>query len=234
MRFRLPFLGSALLTLVAASPVLAAPLAQAGQQTGISVVGEGRVTVSPDVARVIFGVETTNPSLSQAMSEASASMNRVLDRLVELGVSRDDIQTVNFSVSPVYEGRGEGQVLRGYRVSNAASATPRDFSQIGTIIDEVVAAGATRVQSLSFDSSRRAQLHDQAREEAMRNARAKATQLASLAGVSLGPVISIQESDLGVPAPVRAAPMAAAAEATPIEGGQLEIRTTVQVTWGIQ
>ena len=68
----------------------------------------------------------------------------------------------------------------------------------------------------------------------MKDARAKATQLASLAGVSLGQVVSIQDSDTGGPIPVRATSAAAAAEATPIEGGQLEIQTTVRVTWAIQ
>ena len=140
---------------------------------------------------------------------------------------------MRFSVSPIYEGRGEPQQLRGYRVNNAVGTTLRDLSQVGTIIDEVVLAGATRVESLGFDTSRRAQLQDEARQEAMRNARAKATQLASLAGVSLGQVVSIQESDTGA-IPVRTTMAAAPAEATPIEGGQLEVQTTVRVTWAIQ
>jgi uncharacterized protein YggE len=211
----------------------AAPSAQALQDTGVSVVGEGRVVASPDIAHVVFGVEQLDPSLSQALSNASSAMNRVIDRLVHLGVSRDEIKTINFSVSPVYDNRGENQTLRGYRVSNSVSATIRDLNQLGSIIDEVVAVGANRVEGVAFETSRLSELKDQARAEAMANARAKAEQLARLAGANLGQVVRIEESDASGSQPARAVAQVAAAAPTPIEPGQLEIRTTVRVVWYI-
>jgi uncharacterized protein YggE len=162
-------------------------------------------------------------------------MNAVIDRLVQAGVRRDEIQTVRFSIEPVYD-RGDRPVLRGYRVSNAVRATIRDLGRVGAIIDQAVAAGATRVDGVAFDTSRQAELKDRARELAMANARAKAEQLARLAGTSLGPVIRIEESDTGGVEPVRAdaaAPAAAPPPPTPIEGGQLEIRTSVRVVWAL-
>jgi uncharacterized protein YggE len=223
------------LTAMVAFSFIISPVAHAQQETGLSVIGEGRVITSPDLARVVLGVERFDASLARALADASSAMENVIDRLVQLGVSRDDIKTIRFSVSPVYDGRGESPALRGYRVSNSVSATIRGLDRVGVVIDESVAVGATRVEGIAFDTSRLPQLKDEAREQAMANARAKADQLAGLGGVTLGRPILIEESDPTGAPPVRqtAAPTTAAPEATPIEGGQLEIRTVVKVVWQI-
>ncbi|MCC7105615.1 MAG: SIMPL domain-containing protein [Chloroflexi bacterium] len=205
------------------------------QPSGIHVVGEGIVRVAPDLARATFGVDVMDPSLSQALAAASAQMNAVVDRLVQAGVAREDIQTARFSADPVYDTRGvDAPTLRGYRVSNAVTATIRSIGSVGAIIDQAVAAGANRVEGVSFGTSRMTELKAQARAGAMSDARAKAEQLASLAGVSLGGVVAIVESDATGGQVQRAAPMAAAAApSTPIEPGQLEVRTVVRVVWSI-
>jgi uncharacterized protein YggE len=82
-------------------------------------------------------------------------------------------------------------------------------------------------------------LKNQARDQAMTNARAKADQLARDAGVSLGRPTAIDESDTGGVSPVRfsnAPQPAAAAQAvtTPIQPGELRVSTTVHVVWSIQ
>jgi uncharacterized protein len=211
------------------------------QDSGISVVGEGRVTATPDIARITFAVERTDPSLNQALSATADAMAAVQARLLQLGVRSEDIRTVSFDVSPIYDNprpadttTGGVPVLRGYRVSNAVEAIIRTFDSSGSIIDAVVGAGANRVNGISFETSRLTDLKAQARELAVDDARAKAEQLARLAGVNLGRPRLIEESDAGGGPTVRATALAApAAENTPIAGGQLEIRTTVHVVWDI-
>jgi uncharacterized protein YggE len=214
---------------------------QAEQDSGISVVGEGQVSTAPDLARVSFAVERTDPSLNKALSDAAGAMAAVQDRLIQLGVRREDIRTVSFSVSPIYDNprpndptTGSVPALHGYRVSNAIEATIRTFESTGSVIDAVVAAGANRVDGISFETSHLTELKAQARELAMANARAKAEQLARLAGVNLGRARLIEESDASGGPTVRTTALAApAAASTPIEGGQLEVRTTVHVIWEI-
>jgi uncharacterized protein YggE len=215
--------------------------ARAEQDSGISVVGEGQVTAVPDLAQVSFAVERTDPSLNKALSDAAGAMAAVQDRLIQLGVRKEDIRTINFSVSPIYDNPRPNDssasgvpALRGYRVNNAVEATIRTFDSTGSIIDAVVAAGANRVDGISFETSHLTDLKAQARELAMTNARAKAEQLARLAGVTLGRARLIEESDTSGGPTVRTTAMAApAAATTPIESGQLEIRTTVHVVWDI-
>ena len=107
----------------------------------------------------------------------------------------------------------------------------------GALLDDVVGAGATRVVGISFEADDMSSLKEQARDQAMQNARAKADQLAREAGVSLGRPLTIEESDVGGVMPVQAAPRAAAAPAaappTPIQPGELQVRTTLRVVWAI-
>jgi uncharacterized protein YggE len=105
------------------------------------------------------------------------------------------------------------------------------------LLDDVVGSGATRVFGIAFESSDMEALKNQARDQAMANAQAKAQQLARDAGVTLGRPTTIEESDTGGVTPVRqlAAPAAAqAAPTTPIQPGQLQVSTTVRVIWSIQ
>jgi uncharacterized protein YggE len=223
------------------SAASAAPAAQDEPTATISVLGEGVVTLKPDIARLSMGVLVEKRSLSAAQTEASDKMNAVIDRLVGMGISRDDIQTVNFSVNPVYDYPNDGTrpELRGFQVANQVSVTIRDIGKTGEVADAVIDVGATTIGGLSFDVSNMQGAKDQAREQAMEDAKRKGEQLARLAGVSLGRPLSISATDTGGPPPqvyrgdVAAAPAAAAAP-PPIEPGSSEVRTTVNVTYFIQ
>lgn len=71
-----------------AAAVAAAPSADADLRSTVSVVGDGRVLVQPDIANVSLGVEATCPSFSAAQGDAATRMQTVIDTLVGLGISR--------------------------------------------------------------------------------------------------------------------------------------------------
>jgi uncharacterized protein YggE len=234
---------SALITIVALivgrpSSVRAAPAADDDLRSTISVVGDGRVLVQPDIARASFGVEATGQTLSQAQADAATRMQAVIDTLVAQGVSRDDIRTSRLSATPIYDQK-DNTVIQGYRAANSVQVTLRSLDQVGAIVDAVTAAGANRVDGLSFAVENQEAPKGQARALAMQNARVKADQLASLAGVRIVSVKSIQESDASA-TPVRAQPQAAyaaapgAAPAPPVEPGTQEVRTQVSVTYIVE
>jgi uncharacterized protein YggE len=85
------------------------------------------------------------------------------------------------------------------------------------------------VHGLSFTVSDESLWQGQAREKAMADARARAAELASLAGVNLGQVVSVSEVIGGLPMA-----MFKGVESTPIAPGELEMGTQVQVTFAIE
>ena len=213
------------------------PGSPAAQADRISVVGEGLVTAQPNAARITFGVEVTNASHATALSDAAQRMDAALARARAAGIPDSDIRTTSFNVQPQYDQNGQ---LRGYQVQNLVDVKTTNIPGLGPLMDEVVAAGATRVAGIRFEAGDIEALKAQARELAMQNARAKADQFARLAGVSVGRPLVIQEADLGGVNPVEAdtalaAPAAQGVRApTPIQPGQTQVRTIVHVVWAIQ
>jgi uncharacterized protein YggE len=228
----------------ALGPAAVAEAAPAAQQAppppSVSVSGEGIVTVQPDTARMVLGVDVFNASLARAESDSSQRMNQVIDALTNMGVAKDDIKTISFSVSPEYDYPQQGTPqLRGFRVSNLVSVKIRDVNRVGDLADAVIAVGATTIQGLSFELNDPSAAKDQARTQAMQDARHKAEQLAGAAGVTLGKPLSISESEQGGVPPVPLQPRLAAAPAEaaappPIQPGTAEVHVVVSVVYAIQ
>ena len=219
-------------------------------QAGIWVTGQGTITLEPDLVLLNLGVESIAKTVAEARNEAAEAMDAIVSALRARGVEDRDIQTRFFNISPQYENiefveegiRSRKQVVVGYRVNNSTAVKIRDLDAVGTIIDEVATAGgdATRINGISFTVEDPKPFMAQLREDAVGNALAKAQQLASLTGVSLGQLVFISESGGGLPVvrafEEQAFAFAASAQSfsTGISGGELELRMTVQAVFGIQ
>ncbi len=215
-----------------AATVTAAPAADTDLRSTVAVVGDGRVLVQPDVATVSFGVEATGQTFAAAQADASTRMQAVIDTLVGLGVPREEIKTSRLSASPVYDPK-DNTIVRGYRANNSVLVKLHDLDRVGSIVDAVTAAGANRVDGVTFAVDQLEAPKAQARALAVQNARTKADQLASLAGMRIIGVKAMEESDATSNSP-RPQPMAARAEsaaAPPIEPGTQEVRTQVSIVY---
>lgn len=78
----------------------AASLVATTQATGISVSGEGKVTIVPDVVVLRLGVEARAATVELARSQAAEAMEKVLARLKARGVAEKDIQTIRLNIYP--------------------------------------------------------------------------------------------------------------------------------------
>ncbi len=203
----------------------------------IAVTGVGRFSAAPDVALLTLGVDSNAATLAEATGDAARRMTAVVARVKSFGVADADIATVAYSVDPRMAPadplrRDEPPRIVGYHVGNVAQVTVRKLADAGPILDAAVAAGANTVRGIRFSLADSATAQSQARANAVADALAKARQLASAAGIKLGPVLSIRESSVSQPIPMRA--MAARAESTPIEPGQLEVAVSVELRQAIQ
>jgi uncharacterized protein len=238
----MPRLAILALAAVLFASALAVPQGQAqmnpgsNQPEGISVLGEGVVLTPPAIARITMGVEVSNLSLASAQQDAAGRADAIVQQLLAAGISESDIQTVSFNIHPEYDQNG---ALRGFRVLNLMQVRTTDLPGLGALLDSVVEVGATRIHGIRFEADNLGHLKSLARDQAMQNARAKAEQLASNAGVSLGRALYIEESDLGGVDPIRVEDVAFASPglarvSTPIQPGELQVRTIVRVVWAIQ
>ncbi len=234
----------AIVSLAGCSPGNTVPVEIAGlnisnQQEGIWVSGRGVVTVTPDIATLRLGIEAQEASVAEAQTKASEAMDEVMAALTENGVAKKDIKTQYFSIRRVtkWDRTKEEEVVVGYRVTNMVTAKIRDIDKAGTIIDAVAEAGGdlTRINSIDFSVDDPSAYHEEARQKAMADAKAKAEQLAELAEVRLGKATYISESSYAPP-PIYRQDIyeeAMPAATTPISPGEMEISLTVQVVYAI-
>jgi len=206
-------------------------------QTGIYVSGTGSVKIKPDVAQVQLGVQVIADSAQQAQSQAATLMDKVIASLKANGITEENIKTVAYSVSP-YQEYNKGQTAnKGYQVTNLVALTVKDVTKLGTILDAAAAAGANQMNGVSFTTADPTAAQTQARELAMNNAKAKAQQLAKLAGVTLGKPVYVSESVSNPPPVPVARTMGAGADmqaSTPVMTGEMEITVNVTVQYALQ
>jgi uncharacterized protein YggE len=219
----------------AITPVYAAatPAAATGDRRTISVNGQGQVAVTPDMATVTFGVESSGTDLVATQGDNATRTQATIDKLKGQGIDAKDLQTTGYNVQPQYD---RDQKLTGYKVTNTVRATVRDLSKLGSTIDAAVGAGTNRVSGISFDVANKAEALKGARQAAVADARQKADLYAQLTNTTLGGVLTLSES-VATPDYRTAAPAAAPASGvttTPIEAGQGSITITVDVVYEIQ
>ena len=234
--------GVALLAVVAlASPLAsraqdATPVASGADRT-ITVNGRGTVTVAPDSASIVVGVDVTGDTLVETREESAQRMTAVLDTVEAAGIAEDQVQTVNYSINVINEWDDQGRLqgVSGYQVSNQVQIVTQDLDGLGSLIDALVESGANTIYSINFFSSDATAALSQARVIAVADATTKATELAAAANVELGEIVAIVESSIGNGPVVRAeAAMDSAGSAgTPIQSGSLQIIIDVEITWSI-
>ena len=202
---------------------------------GVTVAGTGRVPVSPDVLMVWFGAEVTDPAVRDAVSRCSDAISAMLNVLRQRGVVDRDLQTAGASL---YQAHDPGGAPRGWTASQELSARLRNFDRAGDLVNAVLdAAGPlARLRNLRFDVDRTTERYFVARTEARRrafgDAETAAQQYAELAGRRLGVVMSVREGDAGYSPPVPMRSMSfASAQGAPVEQGELDVTTTVEVRW---
>jgi uncharacterized protein YggE len=215
-------------------------LSVSSQQQGIWVSGQGEVSAAPDIATIRLGIEAEAESVSDAQAQATGAMNNVLDTLKSNGIADKDIQVQQFSINKVtkWDRIEEEEEVTGYRVTHMVTVKIRDIDKAGDIIDDVAEAGGdlTRIDSINFSIEDPTDYYEEARKEAVEDAEAKAKQLASLAGVSLGKATYISESSYYSPYTSRASydMVEEAVGGTTISPGELDISTTVQIAYSIR
>lgn len=199
--------------------------------------GEGEATITPDRARVFVGVQTRAVTAAAASAENARRQRAVLDTLRALGLSSDQLTTMNYSVSPEmqYDQGGRAPRVTGYVVSNTVRAEVRKLDDVAKVIDASLAKGANQINSLQFYSSNSDAARRAAIAQAVAQARGDAEAMAKAAGGTLG---WLMELTTGEPQPRPMFDMAMsrvaggiAAAPTPIEPGQQVVRVTVTGRW---
>lgn len=208
--------------------------AQPGPPSVISVTGEAGVSVPPDQARIEGGVTTEAKTARDAAEANNVAMGKVMLALRGAGVDEKDVQTARLSLQPQYGTSRPGPgAVTGYLASNRVTVRLRDVTRVAAVVDTLVSAGANEIGGIGFSVANASKLLDEAREQAIADARRKAEIYARAAGVSLGAPISISEDAGSAPA-MAFRKMSGLAAAAPVAPGEEKLSVSVSVSFAIK
>ena len=201
----------------------------------LQVTGVGTVYAQPDEAIIVLAVQTQAVTATQASSDNALLMSKVMDALANMGIGKSSIQTVSYSLSPIYDYKQDQTTptkIIGYLVRNAIQVTLTDFSLVGKALDAAINAGANEVQGVMFTLSNTAlaNIEKQALQSAIQDADGKAKAVASSLGVTLLGPISVTPGYIYQPMFERAS---ISGNQTPIQPGTLQVTVNVQITYQI-
>lgn len=197
----------------------------------VTVTGEATVAVAPDMAVIRVGVTSAGKTAREASDTNAKQMTAVLAAIKDAGIGARDIQTSRLSLQPQYDPNRSGTArLLGFQATNQITVNIRDIDKLAGIIDQAIAAGANEMSGLEFVVSEQSKLLDQARDDAIADARRKAERYAKAAGVKLGAVTSISEEG-STPQPRLIQAMRAGA--APVAPGEQTLRAVVTVSYEI-
>jgi uncharacterized protein YggE len=135
-----------------------------------TVTASGKATVkrAPDRAFVTFATESRAAKPEDAQKANARAMEKVRRELADQRIPDEAIQTTSFNLREDVDWVNGTRVHRGYVVTNAIEVRVDSMERLGTLLDEVVKAGATSVGGIRFDLKDR----DQVEREALRLASA--------------------------------------------------------------
>jgi uncharacterized protein YggE len=220
--------------------VILRPLKAQGQGTTpksglpeVATFGSGAVTLSPQRATVQIGVSTHAISAAEASAQNATVLQAVLDTLVRTGFRRESLRTLAFGVSPNYD-YANGRKVIDYAARSVIRVSLSDLSRVGRVIDMALAAGATEVGGLDYESDSTDVARHRALAQAFAKARDDATAVAAAAGGKLGRLLELTTHDNGYGGlafgPVVFSP-AMQQQTPPIMPPDVTVRVSVQTRW---
>lgn len=220
------------LSIFVAAVLLAAALPASAAEKLVTVNGDSTVSVAPDTAIIRIGVTSQGKNARAANETNAKQMTAVLAAVKSSGIAARDIQTSRLSIQPQYDpNRGGPARLLGFQVTNQITVKIRDVGALPTVLDHAIEAGANEMSGIEFIVSEQSKLLDEARAEAIADARRKAELYAKAAGVKLGRVVAINED--GASPPPRPVMQAMRAGAVPVAPGEQTLRAGVTVSYEI-
>lgn len=212
----------------------------------ITVNGEGKITIKPDIAKVTLTVSSAGKTVSEVTVDGNKKMTNIIAEMKKLGIKAEDIQTSEYNLYPRYDYgstvngtyKPTTPTILGYSLDQSINVKIRDLTSSDKVLDQAIVAGANQVSSLTFDMDDASEVKKDARKMAFDKAREKAEEMTKAAGVSLGKVITFSEDNYGGVMPYANFSMKAdyamsESEAPSIEPGSKEFTVNVSVTYEI-
>jgi uncharacterized protein YggE len=205
----------------------------------ISVTGEGKVSVTPDIAVMYLSIISRDADVSKAWDDNNAKADATIAALKAQGILDKDIRS-DFNLYQQEKtdqyGQPTGEII--YIVTHTLTVTARDMTKLGDILGAAQAAGVNSAGGISYTLEDPSDAIKQVRALAVADALERAKEIAAGLGVTVGKVLSVNEYGVSMPASVdkgyNLGYGGGGGSSVPIQVGTSEITMSVYVVFEIQ
>jgi uncharacterized protein len=207
----------------------------------IEVSGTGEARSAPDVANLSLQIETHAATAEACSSKNAALAQKVVKELKDKLAGKGTVETGDYSLNPEYAENNQQRqkpVITGYTAQNTITVETTELTLLGSLIDGAIAAGANRINYLSFGLRDDSKARSDAIAAASKDAQAQAQALAASLNVKLKDVVrasTLPERGPILPMAKMSTAFSMAANApTPVEASQISVSATVSLTYEIE
>ncbi len=221
-----------LLVVIAGMLAVWRPWIATGERT-IDVTGTATVTAEPDEFVFYPSYEFTGADKAALLSSLGTKSSEIVAKLKDLGVADSKIKTNSSGYDyPVYK---DSTSTPTYTLSFTVTLDNKELSQkVQDYLVTTSPSGSVSPQA-TFSDAKQKELESKARDEASKDARAKAEQSAKNLGFSVGAVKSVNDSGgFGTVFPMyanSAQDMAVSSGKLTVQPGENDLNYTVTVTY---
>ena len=207
------------------------------REPAITVQGQGRVDARPDHANLTADVVTRGKTLEAATAAHRERAQRAADALRGLKANGIEIERSTFRLDedrrPLPPGPAPRREEPEYRAVTTFELKTTQLGQLDAAISAIAGTGLFELRNLRFAIGERNPAIAEARRAAVQDARERAETYAQAAGVKLGEILRIADTEMRGPREFAAsAPMMRSSVAvTPPEA--LTVTANVTMTWRI-
>ncbi len=195
----------------------------------LTVTGRGIEAIPTTQTQVRLGVEVPGKTAAEVQQEVARRSSAVIELLRSRQVEK--LETSGISLNPTYNDNNNQRQITGYTATNTVTFRINTQSA-GTLLDDAVKVGATRIDGVSFVATESAieQAQKQALKKATQDAQAQADAVLNALNFKRGEILSIQVNGASAPPPMyrsEARSANASFATTPVVGGEQEIQASV-------
>lgn len=210
----------------------------------VSVTGEGKLDLTPDMATINVGAESRASSATEATAQNNETIQKIIEKMKSLGVEEKDILTSNYNIYEyeTYDNKGNPKGTE-FVASTMLEIKLYDMGKVGQALDDAIAAGANQSYGIYFGLADPDAHYQEVIALALEDAKKKAETIAGGLGKKLGGAVVVSEGSYSLPDPIYREPSAtdtpsetgSATEANSmVMPGTMEISTVVSVRYAMQ
>ena len=199
--------------------------------TELTLTAEGHAQRIPDKAEITVAVVTRAPHRKDAMAANAVKMQRLLESLQELHISKKDVFTRSVSLAHDYSPKGS---MIGYLANNTVRISLDALPLVAQVIDILSAQDIAVMNGPDFQVSKTEPAYEDARLDALKQIRQHAAAYAASLGLTVKRIIRLNESrqDALMPTVLLSASRSASQHTpTPIEPGEITLNVNLEGTF---